>query len=175
MKNKLILIIVAISFLSLKILAQGDTKTKVENNSPNKTITILEKNINSELQAFKYYSACSQKALKEGYPKVAEEFSDIASQENSHYKRFKDILKKRKIEFTETEPKYVVLSTRDNVSTSYHLEEVADNVYENDIKQAESVGYKDVAEGYKWAQAMEKTHKDIFKNLFDNFDSYKKQ
>ncbi len=175
MKNKIILNLIAISVISLNLYSQKDIKTNNDNASSDKTIKNVKRITNSELQAYDYYNACSAKALKEGYPKIAKQFTDIATLENAHYLRFKESLKKMKVNFPETEPEFVVLSTKDNVNTAYQKEEVAIKVYERAIKQAQSEGNKEAEEAFKWANEMEKKHAEIFKDFLDNFDSYKEK
>ncbi len=173
MKIKIILSLIVISFLGTNLIAQKDLKTDKDNVATKKTIKNVKRIINSELLSYEFYTNCSSKALKDGYPKIANQFTDIATMENAHYLRFKDIISKMKVDFKETKPQYVILSTKDNVNSAFQKEEVAIKIYERAIKQAQSDGNKEAEEAFIWANDMEKMHAQIFKKIFDNFDSYK--
>jgi rubrerythrin len=175
MRNKIvkILIVLSLMIININLFAQKDEKTDKVNVASDKTIKNIKRIINSELQSNDFYTACSAKALKDGYPQISEQFTVIEKMENEHYVKFKELLAKMNVSFKESKLQFVVLSTKDNVNTAYQKEGVAIKVYERAIKQAETDGNTEAAEAFKWANTMEKTHSETFKKILDNFDSYK--
>ena len=175
MKTVYLIIISSLIFYNVDLHSQTKIKEEDGPSSAFKTIANLKKNINSELLSYKYYSACSQKAMKEGYQRISEEFNAIALQENLHYIKYKELLEEMKFTFIETEPAFTILSTKENLAASVLSEELSIRDYEKDITLAESEGFKEIAESYKWAQKMEAVHKEMFEKLIDNFAAYKKR
>jgi rubrerythrin len=175
MKKLIILCLILVYSISssFNLFCQQNSASDKKEPSESKTIQNIKKIIISELQSYQFYKACGKKANEEGYSKIAKQFYDIAEMENEHYKRFKELLTKLKVDFKETKPNFVILSTKDNIKTSYNLELVAIKVYERSINQANIDLIKEAVEDYNWAMAMEKVHSDIFKKILENFDSYK--
>lgn len=129
----------------------------------------LLKSFAGESQASNRYDLFAGVARKEGYVQVANVFTETASQEREHAKRFFRFLEGGDLEVTATFPAGVVGTTAENLlaAATGEQEEHAE-LYPAFAEEALREGFNDVAAVWRAVSVAEKHHEERYRALLDN-------
>jgi rubrerythrin len=132
------------------ILERETTMSKTEKN--------LKEAFAGESQANRKYLAFAKKADEEGYPQIAKLFRAAAHAETVHaLNHFKAL--------------DGVKSTKENLMAAIEGETYEfTNMYPEFIADAEKEEVKKAVTSFKWANAVEKVHADLYKTALDNIE-----
>jgi rubrerythrin len=140
---------------------EGIKGTKTEKN--------LLKAFAGESQAKNRYEFAAKVAKEEGYEQIAAIFTETASQEQQHAKKFFRFLEGGMVEITAKYPAGKTGTTAENLSAAADGEhEEWYELYPGFAKVAEEEGFKEIATAFKAIATAEKTHEERYRKLLAN-------
>lgn len=130
---------------------------------------------NGEINANARYLAFAQKADEEGYGAVASLFRAAARAEQVHFERQAKIIKQLGGVLNTKIETPVVKTTKENLEAAFNGETYEYTVmYKEFLAQAEKENNKEAIDVFEDAQAAENVHANLYKNVLDNLDAWKK-
>ncbi len=139
-----------------------------------KTEQNLLKSFAWESQARMRYDYFAKVAKKEGLEQISEIFTETALNEKEHAKRFFKFLEWRDVEITATYPAWKILTTLENLKSSYKWEnEEWTELYPEFAKIAKKEWFKEIAIAFEKIAEVEEAHEKRFKKLYKNLEDWK--
>jgi rubrerythrin len=162
-KNKRVLYICKLTFLTIKTMGKSVIGTQTEKN--------LLTSFAGESQARNRYTFFASVAKKEGYEQVAAIFEETANQEKEHAKRMFKYLEGGMVEITASYPAGIMGTTAENLKAAAageHEEWTLDYPKFADI--AEKEGFPEIAKMYRNIVNAEKGHEERYLTLLKNIE-----
>ncbi len=164
------------AFVSLspaKLFGKEGGKGKAANEKPHntslnyqKTIIIVNRAYEREIQAHLAYTEFSRKALEKNYPNIAYLFESFAVAESIHARNFKNALASLGEQPTEPAEKFEVLSTRKNLDQAIQLELREINIYyPNHLKRIKEEEHWNSIAAIVHALGSEKQHERLLQKM----------
>ncbi|OGR81756.1 MAG: hypothetical protein A2X32_09745 [Elusimicrobia bacterium GWC2_64_44] len=136
----------------------------------------LEAAYNSETNAKLRYEAFAAKAEEEGYPGAAGAFKALAYSERVHATNHSNALAALGVRMTETDTKYLVKNTKDNLTAALKMEKRESvKVYPAYLIHAMADGNEQASTSFKGALASERTHVKLLEKLQEAGADWKKK
>jgi rubrerythrin len=136
-----------------------------------KTEQNLLKSFAGESQARNRYEFFAKIAKKEGYEQIAGIFTETASQEKEHAKRFFKFLEGRDVEITATYPAGKIGTTPENLKAAAMGEnEEWTELYPHFAEIAKEEGFSEIAAAFKMIAKVEAEHEKRFSKLLQNIN-----
>ncbi|MDP4267320.1 MAG: ferritin family protein [Bacteroidota bacterium] len=180
MKNKLLNILVIVSFVAIIIgCGQGNKKKEGEKNKTEtcnkKTIENLRVALQGEVKESAQFAAFAKKAKEEKYPEIAKLFEAISKAEGMHASDFKDVLKELGAAVDSVKPgTFELKSTKENLEEAIRDESAEYKTkYPEFVKIAESDSLKNAVNALTWAINSEKINNELCKNALKALKSKK--
>jgi rubrerythrin len=139
-----------------------------------KTEQNLLKAFAGESQARMRYDYFSSQAKKEGLEQISAVFTETASNEKEHAKRFFKFLEGGTAEITAIYPAGRIGTTLENLKAAADGEhEEWSDLYKEFADVAQEEGFVEVATAFRMISIAEKAHEMRYRKLFDNLESGK--
>jgi rubrerythrin len=154
----------AVSLLFVFGFFAGCTYTKTDK----ETIENLKTSLISEYTTNAKYNAYSEKAEQEGYPQIGKLFKALATAENVHALKFKNLLGSKATKILKSEPVYLLESTEKNLQNAIVEEIIGMDVIDPGyIKQSENSDVKQANSTFAAVCEAEKSHKNLLVLIYD--------
>lgn len=127
-----------------------------------------------ESQARNRYTYFASKAKKEGYVQISDIFTETASQEKEHAKRFFKFLEGGCVEITATFPAGIIGTTAENLKAAAGGEnEEWSELYPAFAAKAKEEGFNEIATVFEMVSIAEKQHEKRYLDLLKNIEEGK--
>ena len=125
-----------------------------------------------ESQARNRYDYFASKAKKEGYVQISNIFTETASQEKEHAKRFFKFLQGGEVSISASFPAGIICSTTENLKAAAAGEHHEwTDMYPSFAKTAQDEGFDEIAELFTAVSVAEKQHEKRYKDLLANIEN----